>query len=192
MSNVSSIMYECPVLLQEMLIGHFITFYQLLRLCSITCRMSVAYSKVLSQHLPWDTEEITKILLKVPGPQQDANQVYPAWQHTDTPSSVTPYCSAFKIQNQCSECKYCHRSTIFTMCVHVCSGSLGSWWFLPVQNIASKLNASINILTNQNTVYVFLYLYDLFHILQSLWLTLDPGNVMKCNVKKNHKCKPQV
>jgi hypothetical protein len=32
------------------------------------------------------------------------------------------------------------------------------------------------------TSYVLLYLYDLFHILQSFWLTMDPGNVMKCNV----------
>jgi hypothetical protein len=28
--------------------------------------------------------------------------------------------------------------------------------------------------------HVSLYLYDLFHILQSFWLTLDPGNVMYC------------
>jgi hypothetical protein len=32
------------------------------------------------------------------------------------------------------------------------------------------------------TVYVLLYLYDLFHILQSFWLTMDPGNVMLCYV----------
>jgi hypothetical protein len=32
------------------------------------------------------------------------------------------------------------------------------------------------------TVYVLLYLYDLFHILQSFWLTMDPGNVMICYV----------
>jgi hypothetical protein len=31
------------------------------------------------------------------------------------------------------------------------------------------------------TVHMFLYLYDVFRILQSFWLILDPGNAVQCN-----------
>jgi hypothetical protein len=34
------------------------------------------------------------------------------------------------------------------------------------------------------TVYVSLYLYDLSHVLQSFWLTMDPGNGLLCKCKK--------
>jgi hypothetical protein len=32
------------------------------------------------------------------------------------------------------------------------------------------------------TVHMFLYLYDVFHIIQSVGLTLDPGTAMQHNV----------
>jgi hypothetical protein len=31
------------------------------------------------------------------------------------------------------------------------------------------------------TVHMFLYLYDIFHMLQSFQLTLDQGNAIQCN-----------
>jgi hypothetical protein len=34
---------------------------------------------------------------------------------------------------------------------------------------------------------MFLYLYDIFHILQSFGLTLDPGNIMQHNLMKTMK-----
>jgi hypothetical protein len=58
---------------------------------------------------------------------------------------------------------------MYTMCIYF-------WIALCVTTVFLCVNFGC-------TVHRFLYLYNIFHNLQSFWLTLDPGNAMHCNVK---------
>jgi hypothetical protein len=63
-------------------------------------------------------------------------------------------------------------------------GICWQYWCVYVDVFLNSLMCNHCVFLCENfsyTVHMFLYLCDIFHILESLWRTLDIGNVMQCN-----------